>query len=91
MLNAFKGKRKFTAFGTMSNTGSAGLNWEDQDKFGGGSGMQYNEDEATSILSGIMMNSIPGEVDIMVKGYLLPGRVVYTFQINGIATRIIST
>ena len=45
MLNAFKGKRKFTAFGTMSNTGSAGLNWEDQEKYGGGSNMQYNEDE----------------------------------------------
>jgi len=45
MLNAFKGKRKFTAFGTMSNTGSAGLNWEDQEKYGGGSNFQYNEDE----------------------------------------------
>jgi len=45
MLNAFKGKRKFAAFGTMSNTGAAGLNWEDQEKFGGGSNMQYDEDE----------------------------------------------
>ena len=45
MLNAFRGKRKFSAFGTMSNTGKAGLNWEDQEKFGGGSNMQYNEEE----------------------------------------------
>ena len=45
MLNAFKGKRKFAAFGTMSNTGQAGLNWEDNEKFGGGSNLQYNEDE----------------------------------------------
>jgi hypothetical protein len=45
MLNAFRGKRKFAAFGTMSNTGKAGLNWEDNEKFGGGSNLQYNEDE----------------------------------------------
>jgi len=45
MLNAFRGKRKFAAFGTMANTGKAGLNWEDNEKFGGGSNMQYNEDE----------------------------------------------
>jgi hypothetical protein len=45
MINAFKGKRKIAAFGTMSNTGKAGLNWQDQEKFGGGSNMQYNEEE----------------------------------------------
>jgi hypothetical protein len=45
MLNAFRGKRKIAAFGTMANTGKAGLNWEDNEKFGGGSNMQYNEDE----------------------------------------------
>src|SRR5687768_15489404 len=45
MLNAFKGKRKFSAFGTMSNTGAAGLNWQDQEKFGGGTNMEFNEDE----------------------------------------------
>lgn len=45
MINAFKGKRKVAVFGTMSNTGKAGLNWQDQEKFGGGSNMQFNEDE----------------------------------------------
>ena len=45
MFNAFKGKRKFSAFGTMSNTGAAGLNWQEQEKYGGGSNMEYNEDE----------------------------------------------
>ncbi len=45
MLNAFKGKRKFSAFGTMSNTGAAGLNWEDNEKFGGGSNFEFNEEE----------------------------------------------
>lgn len=45
MINAFKGKRKISAFGTMSNTGKAGLNWQDADKFGGGNNMEYMEDE----------------------------------------------
>lgn len=45
MLNFFKGKMKFAAFGTMANTGKAGLNWEDNDRFGGGSNMEYNEEE----------------------------------------------
>lgn len=45
MLNAFKGKRKAAVFGTMANTGTAGLNWQDNEKFGGGSNMQYNEEE----------------------------------------------
>jgi len=45
MLNAFKAKRKISAFGTMSNTGAAGLNWEDQDKFGGGNNFEFNDDE----------------------------------------------
>jgi hypothetical protein len=45
MINAFRGKRKIAAFGTMSNTGKAGLNWEENEKFGGGSNMQYNEEE----------------------------------------------
>lgn len=38
MFNAFKGKRKLSAFGIMANTGKVGLGWEDRDKFGGGGG-----------------------------------------------------
>lgn len=45
MINAFKGKRKIAAFGIMSNTGRVGLNWQDADKYGGGNGIEYNEDE----------------------------------------------
>ena len=36
MLNAFKGKRKFSVFGFMSNTGNTDLSWGDADKFNGG-------------------------------------------------------
>ncbi|HYF30518.1 MAG TPA: outer membrane beta-barrel family protein [Chitinophagaceae bacterium] len=45
MLNAFRGKRKVAVFGTMANTGKAGLNWQDNEKFGGGSNLQFNEEE----------------------------------------------
>jgi hypothetical protein len=45
MINAFKGKRKFAVFGTMANTGAAGLNWQDDDKYAGGNTLDYNEDE----------------------------------------------
>lgn len=38
MVNAFKGKRKISAFGIVSNTDKVGLGWEDRDKYGGGSG-----------------------------------------------------
>jgi hypothetical protein len=46
MLNAFKGKRKVAVFGTMSNTGKAGLGWQEEDKYGGGNNnVEYNEEE----------------------------------------------
>ena len=45
MINLFRGKKKLAAFGTMANTGKAGLNWEDNNNFGQGSNMEYLEDE----------------------------------------------
>jgi hypothetical protein len=35
MLNAFKGKRKFAAFGITSNTGKTGLDWRESMNYGG--------------------------------------------------------
>jgi hypothetical protein len=35
MFNAFKGKRKISAFFLNGNTGQDGLNWQDNEKFGG--------------------------------------------------------
>lgn len=34
MFNAFKGKKKFSAYGTVANTGKTGLNWQDNSKYG---------------------------------------------------------
>lgn len=45
MLNAFKGKRKISAFGIVANNGKLGLGWRDKDKFGGGNdNRQMTED-----------------------------------------------
>jgi len=40
MFNAFKGKRKISAYGITSNTGFMNLSWEDGDRFGGGNSME---------------------------------------------------
>ncbi|MDP3467093.1 MAG: TonB-dependent receptor [Daejeonella sp.] len=34
MFNLFKGKKKFSAYGTIANTAKTGLGWEDNNKFG---------------------------------------------------------
>lgn len=45
MLNAFKGKRKFAAFGIMSNTGKTGLSWQENMSYGGNSNVETGFDE----------------------------------------------
>jgi Outer membrane protein beta-barrel family/Carboxypeptidase regulatory-like domain len=46
MLNAFKGKRKIAGYLLQGNTGQDGLNWRDQEKFGGqDDNMQMGMDE----------------------------------------------
>lgn len=44
MLNAFKGKRKFSAYGIMSNSGKTGLDWNEGQNYGSGSGMEMSDD-----------------------------------------------
>ena len=34
MFNDFKGKQKFAFYGIVSNTGTSGLNWQDQNSYG---------------------------------------------------------
>lgn len=36
MANAFKGKRKFSGYGIMSNTGQTNLDWQEAQNYGGG-------------------------------------------------------
>lgn len=42
MINYFKGKKKISAYGIMSNTGKIGLDWNEREKFGGG-GLDAND------------------------------------------------
>ncbi len=45
MLNNFKGKKKLSGFGIMSNTGRTGLNWEEQNSYGNqNSSIEFDED-----------------------------------------------
>lgn len=54
MFNTFTPKRKFSVYGTMSNTNLTGLSFQDQRSFGGRSGgMRFNNDDDGS--SGLMI------------------------------------
>jgi hypothetical protein len=45
MFNAFKGKRKFSAYGLMGSIGETGLNWSDQRNYGGSEGFSSGFDD----------------------------------------------
>jgi hypothetical protein len=51
LYNRFKGKKKFSAYGTLSNTGKTGLGWEDANKLGT-SNMQMTDDGGMYFSSG---------------------------------------
>jgi len=44
MINAFKGKQKIAAYGIMSNTNTNGLDWGDEEKYGGGNETTFTDD-----------------------------------------------
>ena len=54
MINFFKRKQKFSAYGILSNTGKTGLNWQDRDKYGQSfaSGADYDEATGNYFISG---------------------------------------
>ena len=52
MINAFKGKRKLAAFGTMANTGKTGLDWRDQGNYGGGGAEIIEMDDGIGMMIG---------------------------------------
>ena len=52
MVNIFRGKKKFSAFGTLGNTGKTGLAWEDNSKYGSsGSSIEFMEGGGIMITS----------------------------------------
>jgi hypothetical protein len=52
MFNRFKGKEKIAAYGTSSNTGKTGLDWNDAQKYGSSGGLQMSEDGMMFFTSG---------------------------------------
>ncbi|NSL91202.1 outer membrane beta-barrel protein (plasmid) [Chitinophaga sp. Mgbs1] len=44
MLNMFRGKMKFSAYGIVSNTGKMGLDWNEREKYGQGMADQFTPD-----------------------------------------------
>lgn len=44
MLNKFKGSQKISAYGLFGNNATTSMNWEDAQKYGGDSGVSYNDD-----------------------------------------------
>jgi hypothetical protein len=60
MLNYFKGKKKMSAYGIMSNTGKVGLDWSERDKFGGGNDLG---DATVEVGAGMIMISGGGDRD----------------------------
>jgi Outer membrane protein beta-barrel family len=59
MINSFRGKKQFSAFGIMSNTGQVGLGWQDRDKFSSGGGSTAISDDGGIMISFDNNNSDP--------------------------------
>lgn len=64
MINLFRGKQQFSAFGIASNTGRNGLSWGDRDRYGSGSAnMVYDEE------SGVQYTFGGGDDDDLTGGW----------------------
>ncbi len=52
LFNQFQGKRKFSAYGTLSNTGKTGLGWQDSQKYGSSDNVTVGDDGGIYITGG---------------------------------------
>jgi hypothetical protein len=43
LFNAFKGKEKFSVFGTIGNNGKVGIGWQDEQKYGTGDQLDFTD------------------------------------------------
>jgi hypothetical protein len=43
LFNAFKGKEKFSVFGTIGNNGKVGIGWQDEQKYGTGDQLAFTD------------------------------------------------
>lgn len=62
LFNIFRGKKKFSAYGTVSNTGKIGLGWEDNNKLGTQDGLTFGDNGEIYIMgSGDDLDSFSGQ------------------------------
>lgn len=52
MFNAFRGKRKLSAFGTIANTGKIGLGWREQDRYASSNNIELMDGGGIMITNG---------------------------------------
>lgn len=52
MFNMFKGKKKFSAYSTIANTGKTGLSWQDNSKYGSSNNVQVTDGGGIMITGG---------------------------------------
>lgn len=85
LFNRFKGKQKFSVYGTLGNNGKTGLGWEDNNKYGGGSGMEMSDDGGFYFYSGggDDLDSFSGRYDGEGKPIARTGGVHYDTKWNG--------
>jgi hypothetical protein len=84
LFNRFKGKQKFSAYGTLGNNGKTGLGWEDNNKYGGGGNMEVGDDGGFYIFGGgDDLDSFNGRYDGEGKPLARTGGVHYDTKWNG--------
>lgn len=84
LFNRFKGKQKFSVYGTLGNNGKTGLGWEDNNKYGGGGNMEVGDDGGFYIFGGgDDLDSFNGRYDGEGKPLARTGGVHYDTKWNG--------
>ncbi|MDN5286376.1 MAG: TonB-dependent receptor [Mucilaginibacter sp.] len=85
LFNRFKAKQKFSAYGTLGNTGKVGLGWEDNSKYGGSGGLEASEDGNFYFYSGggDDLDSFSGRYDGQGLPLARSGGVHYDTKWNG--------
>ncbi|MBA4167171.1 MAG: TonB-dependent receptor, partial [Chitinophagaceae bacterium] len=63
MLNSFKGSRKLSAFGIMSNNDHNTLDWGEREKFGSSNGPEYDEENGYFMYTGNIDDEFNQEIN----------------------------
>ncbi|MFD0792638.1 outer membrane beta-barrel protein [Mucilaginibacter litoreus] len=84
LFNIFKGKKKFSAYGTISNTGKIGLGWQDNNRLGTQDNMTFGDSgEIYFMGSGDDLDSFDGQYRNQGLPIARTGGVHYDSKWNG--------